>query len=57
MLYESSYYMKVSGLLQVAFPPGKVSCTSRVKGWMGLKCCLEAMEKRNVSVQPNPDST
>ena len=50
-------YLKVSGLLQGAFPPWKVPCISRVKGWMDPKGCLEAMENSNVSVQPNPDST
>jgi hypothetical protein len=56
MLYEPSSYMKVSGLLQVAFPPGKVPCTSRVKGLVDPKDCLEDMENRKVSVQLNPDS-
>ena len=50
-------YLKVSGLLQGAFPSGKVPCISRVKGWMDTKGCLEAMENSNVSVQRNPDST
>jgi len=54
---EPSSYMKVSVLLQGAFPAGKVPCIFRVKGWMDPKGCLEAMVNRNVSVQPNPNST